>query len=182
MTEYTGQCQGGPDDGNLITATVPSVPFEVTYRRHLDGPNGPVTAVTVHGVYRWLDPGFTWELHGAYEGEPGRAAFVIRDEEPKSEERSWSRIPAGWEVQAPGGKWYRIISNVQRDGKQYVYLDMGNGEGRKWPRNPADRVTCRPPAAPDATDRALSAFGDGFEIMEDQLPAHEHRVSMKDLP
>lgn len=87
---------------------------------------------------------------------------------PVEEERPWCGIPARWEVQAPDGKWYRIISTVQRDGKQYVYLDMGNGEGREWPRNPADKVTCRPGTPVDETDKALAALG-RVEIIEDQV-------------
>lgn len=94
--------------------------------------------------------------------------FYVKHAVPVEEERPWCEIPARWEVQAPDGKWYRIISTVQRDGQQYVYLDMGNGEGREWPRNPADKVTCRPPAAPDETDKALAALG-RVEIIEDQV-------------
>lgn len=60
MTEYTGQLIGGPDEGNLITATVPEVPFEVTYRHWLDGADKPVCETTIRGTYAWDGRVFRW--------------------------------------------------------------------------------------------------------------------------
>jgi hypothetical protein len=57
---FTGQCIGGPDDGNLISASVKDVHFSVTYRRQLDGPDmRKISEETIYGVYRWQDSGFT---------------------------------------------------------------------------------------------------------------------------
>ena len=69
MTEYTGQCIGGPDDGNLISATTTVVPFEVTYRHALDGDTSVPeswTELTVRGTYVWdADRGiFRWKPTG----------------------------------------------------------------------------------------------------------------------
>lgn len=55
-TEYTGQCIGGPDDGNLISATTTVVPFEATYRHALDGDASVPenwTEQVVRGTYEW---------------------------------------------------------------------------------------------------------------------------------
>jgi hypothetical protein len=66
-TEYTGQCIGGPDDGNLISATTTVVPFEATYRHALDGDTSVPESWTeqvVRGTYEW-DAGrgiFRWSL------------------------------------------------------------------------------------------------------------------------
>ena len=60
MTEYTGQLIGGPDDGNLITATVPEFGFEVTYRHWLDGPIRPPSEQTIRGRYVWDGYVFRW--------------------------------------------------------------------------------------------------------------------------
>lgn len=66
-TEYTGQCIGGPDDGNLISATTTVVPFEAIYRHALDGDTSVPeswTVQTVRGTYEWdADRGiFRWVL------------------------------------------------------------------------------------------------------------------------
>jgi hypothetical protein len=62
--EYTGQLEGGPDEGNLITATVRRFRCEVTYRSWLDGRDGQVATFTVKGHYVWNEPTgtFRWEL------------------------------------------------------------------------------------------------------------------------
>ena len=60
--EYTGQCVGGPDEGNLITATVVEVAFRVEYTHALDGPAKPACRLVITGSYLW-DPSegvFRW--------------------------------------------------------------------------------------------------------------------------
>jgi hypothetical protein len=63
MTEYTGQLVGGPDDGNLITATVPDFRCEVVYRQWLDGPDRPVSETIVRGTYVWDESASTFRWH-----------------------------------------------------------------------------------------------------------------------
>lgn len=63
--EYTAQCVGGPDDGNLVTATVPKWELVVTYQRHLDGHEVvPMDVQIIRGEYVWTTtehgPVFEW--------------------------------------------------------------------------------------------------------------------------
>lgn len=62
--EWTGQLDGGPDDGNLISASVERFWCEVTTRSWLDGRDGLVAEWTVKGHYVWHEPSgtFKWEL------------------------------------------------------------------------------------------------------------------------
>lgn len=76
---------------------------------------------------------------------------------------TWGTVPAGWEVQAPDGKWYRL------DGTRYsehTGMQMVTMLGKEWSRLPRDPVTARP-AHPDATDAAIAALGFP-EILEDR--------------
>lgn len=71
MAEYTGQLIGGPDDGNLITATVEIVPFRCEYVYNLDGLDGPATFHRVVGEYIWdaTNGFFRWKLYGSFTGQ-----------------------------------------------------------------------------------------------------------------
>jgi hypothetical protein len=63
--EFTGQLMGGPDHGNLVTATVERFEHHASYWSWLDGPGqGPSEIVAVRGWYRWDAEGgvFRWEL------------------------------------------------------------------------------------------------------------------------
>lgn len=51
--EFTGQCVGGPDDGNMITARVRVVKFVATVRRYLDGEGRPDWSDRYEGTYEW---------------------------------------------------------------------------------------------------------------------------------
>jgi hypothetical protein len=70
VAEYTGQLIGGPDDGNLVTATVEVVPFRCEYVHHLDGLDGPATFCRVVGEYIWdvTSHSFKWKLYGSSAG------------------------------------------------------------------------------------------------------------------
>lgn len=61
--EYTGQLIGGPDEGNLVTATAQMIFTEVVYRHHLEGPHQPPEEVTIFGWYTWNEGRgcFLWE-------------------------------------------------------------------------------------------------------------------------
>lgn len=64
--EYTGQLIGGPDNGNLITSTVPEFRCEVAFRWWLDGDDRSVCDQTIRGTYVWDGRVFRWvggELH-----------------------------------------------------------------------------------------------------------------------
>lgn len=65
MTEYTGQLIGGPDNGNLITATTETVPVTYTFTYWPDGKEKPSVTVTIDGTYVWFRSlgYFHWE-HG----------------------------------------------------------------------------------------------------------------------
>lgn len=62
-TEWTGQCTGGPDDGNLVTATVPRFRHEVRSVSWLDGVHAAPSHVLVCGWYAWREETgvFMWE-------------------------------------------------------------------------------------------------------------------------
>lgn len=62
MTQYTGQCLGGPDDGNLVTSAGERFRFEMTNRRWLDGADNPPPVETIRGTYTWdvSDGVFRW--------------------------------------------------------------------------------------------------------------------------
>lgn len=63
MTEYTGQLIGGPDDGNLITATTRRIVFHMVQVMWPDGPSGLATYLISRGEYIW-DPEkgcFNWK-------------------------------------------------------------------------------------------------------------------------
>ena len=50
---YSGQCAGGPDDGNLVTSSGPCFRFEAEYRRWLADDNQNPYVQTVRGEYVW---------------------------------------------------------------------------------------------------------------------------------
>jgi hypothetical protein len=68
--EYTGQCVGGPDHGNLITATVTMPTFAITTERYLDGLLSTPSVVTIQGQYVWNpEVGvFNWRFIGERQG------------------------------------------------------------------------------------------------------------------
>lgn len=76
---------------------------------------------------------------------------------------TWGTVPAGWEVQAPDGKWYRVTATgaAGRAGWQRVVLEVGT-----WDRAADGPVTARP-SATNPTDVALAALGFP-EILEDR--------------
>lgn len=61
---YSGQLIGGPDEGNIITSSVPRFRCEVEYRHWLDGADTPSFVTVVRGVYVWDEAHgiFQWEL------------------------------------------------------------------------------------------------------------------------
>lgn len=74
---------------------------------------------------------------------------------------SWGQVPAGWEVQAPDGKWYRVDrTKLLHPGVQLVTM-----LGKEWTRDPNGPVTARP-GVPNPTDAALAALG-WPEVLED---------------
>lgn len=81
--------------------------------------------------------------------------------EPRS--LTWGTVPAGWEVRAPDGRWYRVIATHRADPWQMVTMD-GIDARRRDPEGP---VTARP-SATNPTDVALAALGFP-EILEDKL-------------
>lgn len=58
--DYSGQCMGGPDDGNLITSNTNEWICVVTFFRALDGGKSPHVQV-VKGSYSWDSRTKTWE-------------------------------------------------------------------------------------------------------------------------
>jgi uncharacterized protein (DUF2249 family) len=66
IIEYTGQLMGGPDDGNLITASVSEFPAKDTLELWLDGLDKSVTVFETTGKYVWenTEKGycFVWKL------------------------------------------------------------------------------------------------------------------------
>lgn len=55
MNEITGQLIGGPDDGNLVSATVPEIPVRDKTTLWLDGIEEKPTIVETVGTYIWND-------------------------------------------------------------------------------------------------------------------------------
>lgn len=70
---------------------------------------------------------------------------------------TWGQVPAGWEVLAPDGKWYRVEATNRGPvtGKQYITM-----LGKQWPRDPKAPVTARGSAP------AIEALGFP-EVLED---------------
>lgn len=68
IQEYTGQLEGGPDEGNFVTSSVERFPIKASYTLWLDGPENPPATFTVEGTYIWQPkapiPFFKWELKG----------------------------------------------------------------------------------------------------------------------
>lgn len=66
---YTGSLVGGPDDGNVVTASTNRIPTKVTTELWLDGEgaNKDVHLVIVKGSYIWSEKlrAFKWELESA---------------------------------------------------------------------------------------------------------------------
>lgn len=74
---------------------------------------------------------------------------------------TWGQVPAGWEVQAPDGRWYGVERTWRTaTGTQAVIM-----LGRTWQRDPTGPVTARP-GAPNPTDAALAALG-WPQVLED---------------
>lgn len=67
MSEYIGQLWGGPQHGNLVSATVKKFRYSATQLMYLDGPRERPVEIQVEGSYRWnADKGvFDWEGPGA---------------------------------------------------------------------------------------------------------------------
>jgi hypothetical protein len=73
--EYTAQCWGGPDHGNLVSSRFSQWRYSQTSEMWLDGPKEPPTKVFVRGTYKYdyqedLDGGngahvWRWEGPGA---------------------------------------------------------------------------------------------------------------------
>lgn len=90
-------------------------------------------------------------------------AALLAAREPRP--LTWGQVPAGWEVQAPDGQWYRVTHTYQRGlsmpkGQRVTLEGLG-----AWDRDPAGPVTARPGAS-NPTDAAIAAFGYP-EILED---------------
>ncbi len=64
IVQFTGQMIGGPDDGNMVTASVRSVQTSQITTHRLDGPDGNIVIVTVEGTYEWDETTryFRWKL------------------------------------------------------------------------------------------------------------------------
>lgn len=62
--EYIGQLMGGPDDGNMVSATTREIRCEVLYRHWLDGPGSDSSELIVRGIYTWDGEAgcFRWTL------------------------------------------------------------------------------------------------------------------------
>lgn len=68
---------------------------------------------------------------------------------------TWGQVPAGWYVQAPGGKWYEVTSTRQTPGHGAQIVNMAGGT---FSRDPVGLVTACP-GPPNATDAAIEALG-----------------------
>jgi hypothetical protein len=78
---------------------------------------------------------------------------------------TWGTVPAGWYVQAPDGRWYRVVQTMSPvHTMQRVTLDIA-GTHREWDRAAAGPVTACP-GPPNVTDDALKVLGYP-EILED---------------
>ena len=75
---------------------------------------------------------------------------------------TWGQVPAGWEVQAPNGQWYRMEATRYSDHARKQMVTM---LGKEWSRDPASPVTARP-GVPNPTDAALAALG-WPQVLED---------------
>lgn len=75
---------------------------------------------------------------------------------------TWGQVPAGWEVQAPDGQWYRLETTRYSDHARKQMITM---LGKEWSRDPAGPVTARP-GVPNPTDAALAALG-WPQVLED---------------
>ena len=75
MEEYTGRLHGGPDGGNLITASKEMIPVKSIVEMWPDGLGKDSFIVETKGFYRWddLKRYFTWRLEGS-------KAFIKKEE------------------------------------------------------------------------------------------------------
>ena len=71
---------------------------------------------------------------------------------------TWGQVPAGWEVLAPDGKWYRVEATRCDGMPGTVGVQTVTMLGKTWKRDPAAPVTARPGEA-NATDAAIAALG-----------------------
>lgn len=53
MSEITGQCWGGPEHGNLVSASVSDFSYLRVSNMWLDGDGGEVRQMEIKGTYRW---------------------------------------------------------------------------------------------------------------------------------
>lgn len=83
--------------------------------------------------------GWSAMIQGLYYG---LAAAVRALDPPPIAQRdlTWGQVPAGWEVRAPDGKWYRVEATRQTSGHDAQIVTMAGGT---WSRDPAGPVTAR---------------------------------------